>query len=104
MESKTVSDYTLDIYKNWAKIDYLRKTVGVDAIVISNKIKKTSDNGPYIDGDISDFIYLQTKQLKLSDEELIDHIKIAIWYIKKGNPERVFEILKAKQEKPPIGF
>jgi hypothetical protein len=36
MESKTVSDYTLDIYKNWAKIDYLRKTVGVDAIVISN--------------------------------------------------------------------
>lgn len=96
MEHSLISDYTKDIYRNWANSKFIETTYGNSLSFISSKIRRTSIDGPFIDGDIADFIFQVIGNQGISDEELTEHIQTAIWYMKKGNSEEIFKIIKSK--------
>lgn len=91
-----INEFAKEIYKNWTNIKFLEKNIGNNIITITNKIKNTSTDGPFIDSDIADFIYEISRPTYYSDDEIKEHVKIAIRYIKKGNPEIIFQILRNK--------
>ncbi len=88
-----MTGYEKEFYKNWHNYKYLRKHGGDTIITIVNKIEKTSANGPFIDSDIAELIYERIKTYNPSKELIQEHVKTAIWYIRKGNSENIFEIL-----------
>lgn len=91
-----MTDYQHDLYRNWNNIKYLEKNATSNLIFISNKIKKTSGNGPFIDGDIAEFIFELTKNGIPSLEEIQQHVELAIRYMRKGDEKNIIEILKRK--------
>jgi hypothetical protein len=91
-----MTDYEKDFYKNWNNIKFLKDSAGNNLIVLSNKIKKTSADGPYIDGHIAEFIFEINKSKILSNEEINERVKLAIFYIRKGNEKNIIEILNKK--------
>ncbi|MFY7733359.1 MAG: hypothetical protein ACOVSR_07720 [Bacteroidia bacterium] len=94
-----MTDYEKELYRNWNNINYLEKNASNYMIVISNKIKKTSGDGPYIDSDIAEFIYQIIKNQNLSAEEIEQRVKLAIRHIKKGDEKIIFDILIKKSIK-----
>jgi len=91
-----MTDYENELFKNWHNIKYLEKNATNNLIVITNKIKKTSGDGPYINSDIADFIYEINKNQSLTAEEIQQRVKLAIRYIQKGDEKNIIEILNVK--------
>ena len=91
-----ITNFEKEFYKNWYDIKYLKKNASNNTITIVNRIKKTSDDGPFIDNDIAELVYERVKDYKYSKEDIHGHIETAIRNIRKGNKENIFEILYKK--------
>ena len=89
-------EYDFEFFKNIYNSKYLERNASIEENSIINKIKKTSDTGPFINFDIAELIEKRLKFSEISDEELKEYIRKILFYIKKGNPEEIYSIIKKK--------
>lgn len=90
--SDKLSQYQIDIFKNWRNVKYL-SLISNDLIHSSEQIKK--NQLPYIDSDVAYFIkHVIGNPSSYTDDELFESIDIAIRYMQTGNRESVFQILR----------
>ena len=99
MKSSLISEYNRDLYKNWANSRFIESTYGSSLSYISSKIKKTAADGPFIDGDIAEFILQVIGNYNTTDEELNEHVRLATFYIRKGNDQEILRIVKSNIKK-----
>ncbi|TXF75923.1 hypothetical protein [Chryseobacterium sp.] len=90
-------EYFKLLFKNFHSKTFVEKHFSSEEQKIIRDIKKTANNGPFIDSDISTLLHLQLKNVPTSDEELDKYVFIAIKGIGKGNRENIVELLKKKR-------
>lgn len=75
-----MTDYQKELLKNWGNIDYLYKNGYEELVSISNKIKKTASDGPFINYDIAEYIKEIIKNERdlriVSTDEIKSYIKL----------------------------
>ncbi len=96
-----MTEYTKEIYRNWGNVKFLQQTDS-RLISISNKIRKDAADSPYINFDMADFVYQNLNHHHPSDEDLMEHVEFAVRCIRKGDVDKIFEILKEKKFPKPL--
>ncbi|MCT3673301.1 hypothetical protein PF438_04105 [Elizabethkingia meningoseptica] len=93
----------MDFFKTYFSKFYDEKFIefnsNLDAQGFVRDIKKTSNDGPFIDVDIALLINSILKDRIIQDEELEEYVRIACSGIRKGNKDEVLKQLMKLRNK-----
>ncbi|ASV77955.1 hypothetical protein M2T70_04760 [Elizabethkingia anophelis] len=87
----------MDFFKTYFSKFYDEKFIELNSRIdeqdFVRDIKKTSNDGPFIDIDIALLINSMLKDRVIQDEELDEYVRIACTGIRKGNKEEILKQL-----------
>ncbi|MFL0354805.1 hypothetical protein [Xanthomarina sp. GH4-25] len=78
--------------------EYYKNSTTSEVKALVYKIRNQASNSPFLNFDISKLIFthLPLTKMKYNEEELKETIFDATWYFRKGNEEKIFEIITEK--------
>ena len=89
-------EYEKEFYRNLYDKNFLNKKISNREKVIINKIFDSHSESPHLNTYIAELIKLRTNDVKMSDEVLKEYIATAVYFIKKGNSNIIFDLIKNK--------
>lgn len=92
-------EYFKELFKNINNQKYVDKHFGLNDQVLINNIKKTSGDGPFINGDLARLLENQLRGIPLSEEEVSKHIFIAVRAFGKGDRDEILRLLTDMRNK-----
>ena len=89
-------EYEKEFYRNLYDKNFINKKISNREKVIINKIFDSHSESPNLNTYIAELIKLRTNDVKMSNEVLKEYITTAVYFIKKGNSNIIFDLIKNK--------
>ena len=89
-------EYEKEFYRNLYDKNFLNKKISNREKDIINKIFDSHSESPNLNTYIAELIKLRTNDVKMSNEVLKEYITTAVYFIKKGNSNLIFDLIKNK--------